>query len=402
MADVSRLLDTTIAGQIARKLDENDGKKDNKIDASIWNKFISDIGTGKTVRNNISIVSAMNSITTYAVKLAAKAGKAVDDLALEWLSLAGGSSQGVQKQDEGKGSSGSGGAGKTGEESRTQAPKKPKGTKGTGEAPGKHKKSGEKYTTGDIRVTVPVKGSSSEVNAIIEAQKQGTKLHDSLKKGDLKGLTPANIAHAFTSDVNFGPNSKQIAVKVYSLMLKRMEQLGIKKDSDRKIKFDNYKELNTKLHEMRNRIVAAENEIVRSDRTKKEAYNRDRGKIQTQISKANQLLVDVANNPKQAKIERGTNEEGERCARAMLQTGEWIMVIYDKNGEIKEINISFDTTYDKTKDNKVFDGEEVCYTKEKARISTEQNGLYEYDIGGKNYNFAKLKEIAEAIFGKAQ
>ncbi len=156
MADVSRLLDTTIAGQIARKLDENDGKKDNKIDASIWNKFISDIGTGKTVRNNISIVSAMNSITTYAVKLAAKAGKAVDDLALEWLSLAGGSSQGVQKQDEGKGSSGSGGAGKTGEESRTQAPKKPKGTKGTGEAPGKHKKSGEKYTTGDIRVTVPV------------------------------------------------------------------------------------------------------------------------------------------------------------------------------------------------------------------------------------------------------
>ncbi len=215
-------------------------------------------------------------------------------------------------------------------------------------------------------------------------------------------MTPANIAHAFTSDVNFGPNSKQIAAKVYSLMLKRMEQLGIKQDSDRKIKFDNYKELNTKLHEMRNRIVAAENEIVRSDRTKKEAYNRDRGKIQTQISKANQLLVDVANNPKQAKIERGTNEEGERCARAMLQTGEWIMVIYDKNGEIKEINISFDTTYDKTKDNKVFDGEEVCYTKEKARISTEQNGLYEYDIGGKNYNFAKLKEIAEAIFGKAQ
>ena len=383
MADVSRLLDTTIAGQIARKLDENDGTTDNKINASVWNKFVGDIGTGRSINEEISITDAMNSIITYAVRLAAKAGKTVDSLAAEWLSYVGGAPQGVQKPDEGEGSEGTGGTKKT-----------PRGT-------------GGKYSTSDIKVTVPVKYISSEAKAILEARKQGTKLHDSLKKGDTRGLTPENTAYAFTHDVNFGPNTRKQAETVFNNLVKRMINLGIfevGRDYGTYGSFSklSYKQQNHLLHSYRSRIVATENKIISEAQAEKDAFNKDRGKMQSQIDKANQLLVNIANNPKQAKIKRGTSSNGVRWAKAELKTGEWIQVKYDKNGDINEIAISHDTTYDKCTDGSVFDGAEICYTKEEANVSIEHNGFYDYDIDGRNYNFAKLKELAEAIFGKAQ
>ena len=69
MADISKLLNTTAAGQMAQKLDAADGNKDGKINGSIWNQFVENTG-GKKISEDgfISVENAMNSITTYVVK----------------------------------------------------------------------------------------------------------------------------------------------------------------------------------------------------------------------------------------------------------------------------------------------------------------------------------------------
>ena len=84
------MINGTFAGQIAQKLDESDGKKDGSIDASIWNKFVEDKG-GKTINNQISLVSAIKSITTYAVRMAGVLGTTADELAKTWLNGSAGS-----------------------------------------------------------------------------------------------------------------------------------------------------------------------------------------------------------------------------------------------------------------------------------------------------------------------
>ena len=46
MTDVNKLLNTTSAGWIAKKLDAADGNQNGQINASIWNEFVGKIGTG--------------------------------------------------------------------------------------------------------------------------------------------------------------------------------------------------------------------------------------------------------------------------------------------------------------------------------------------------------------------
>ena len=78
-------LNNTSAGAIAKKLDSLDqGGIDQKIEASVWNKFVQSIGTGNSIREHISVAAAMNSITTYACRLA-NADKNANSLAGEWL-----------------------------------------------------------------------------------------------------------------------------------------------------------------------------------------------------------------------------------------------------------------------------------------------------------------------------
>ena len=60
-------LETTSAGQKAKKLDKADGVEDGKISASVWNKYAKEHG-GKTIKKEISVNDAMNSITTYSVQ----------------------------------------------------------------------------------------------------------------------------------------------------------------------------------------------------------------------------------------------------------------------------------------------------------------------------------------------
>ena len=86
MDKLNRLLNGTLAGQIAKKLDEADGKKDGKISASIWNSFVKDKG-GKEIKQFINVYDAMNSITTYAVKESKKSteNKSINQMATDWL-----------------------------------------------------------------------------------------------------------------------------------------------------------------------------------------------------------------------------------------------------------------------------------------------------------------------------
>ena len=60
-------LNGTLAGSIAKKMDAEDGSVDGFIDSSVWNKYAGEHG-GKDVKNKISTVNAMNSITTYIVR----------------------------------------------------------------------------------------------------------------------------------------------------------------------------------------------------------------------------------------------------------------------------------------------------------------------------------------------
>ena len=63
---VANNLNTTSAGQKAKELDKADGVEDGKISASVLNKYVKE-HNGKTVKEEISVIDAMNSITTYDV-----------------------------------------------------------------------------------------------------------------------------------------------------------------------------------------------------------------------------------------------------------------------------------------------------------------------------------------------
>ncbi len=61
----------TEAGQKALELDKADGKYDGKISASVWNEYAKGYG-GNEIQNEIDVVDAMNSITTYSVRAEAR------------------------------------------------------------------------------------------------------------------------------------------------------------------------------------------------------------------------------------------------------------------------------------------------------------------------------------------
>lgn len=64
-----------------KKLDTADGNQNGQIDASIWNEFIGEIGTGKEIKELISTVAAMNSITAYVIRKAKELNKNIEELA---------------------------------------------------------------------------------------------------------------------------------------------------------------------------------------------------------------------------------------------------------------------------------------------------------------------------------
>ena len=67
-------METTSAGQKSKELDKADGVEEGKKSASVWNKYAKEHG-GKTIKKEISVNDAMNSITTYSVQEAQNKAK---------------------------------------------------------------------------------------------------------------------------------------------------------------------------------------------------------------------------------------------------------------------------------------------------------------------------------------
>ena len=73
-----------LAREIAQELNAKDGNAgDNRIDASIWNKFVKGKG-GKEVRYGITLENAVDSISTYLARNAANGEKSVGELGDAW------------------------------------------------------------------------------------------------------------------------------------------------------------------------------------------------------------------------------------------------------------------------------------------------------------------------------
>ena len=73
------------ARNIATRLDEKDGNKDNKITASVWNDFVKDKG-GKQLKYSpfISLENAQKSISSYIFNLHLSSHTSVEDISNSW------------------------------------------------------------------------------------------------------------------------------------------------------------------------------------------------------------------------------------------------------------------------------------------------------------------------------
>ena len=83
---------TQMAKNIAKILDANDGKKDSRISASVWNEFVKDKG-GKTIKHSISVENARKPISTYLDRISKETGRSKADLEAEWFLKMAGTSQ---------------------------------------------------------------------------------------------------------------------------------------------------------------------------------------------------------------------------------------------------------------------------------------------------------------------
>ena len=394
MTNLDRLLNTTSAGMIAQKLDAKDGNKDGKIKASIWKEFIQEIGTGNdNVDEFITVEDAMKSITKYVIGAAKKAGKNVETLANEWLNKTGDSNT-TDKAD---------GADKSGDASAADGDKVDKsgGTKA-----GTKPSSPAKTDYNNIKVTVPMRYSSNQVKKIIKNQGKGKQLAASLKEGNIQGITKDNVAYALNSNppISFGTNYRKQAKFVYEKLMDKMKELNLWKQGEKTLTPNDFLKMppskrNEIIRNYRNRIIAAENQIINKDNIAKNYQNKNRAKIQKTFDDANKLLADVANMKNKPKIESGKYNDGIEWKQATLPNGQWIQVNYDGSGNIEKIYISHDTTPDHKADGSTYDGQDVEYTKTKAWYdNNKSNNNYEGSITS-GYNFEKLKAVAKKIFG---
>lgn len=384
MVDINKLLQSTSAGQMAKKLDEADGNSDGMIKGSIWNQFVQGTG-GKEIsaEGSISIENAMKSITTYVVKNMKAQSKSESEIVEEYNTkinnLNGGTSQ-TDGADEAEGA-----ANEDGDD----------GAAATGGSEGATKKP-PKTTEQAIKVTVPPAYISKAAKSTIANKNQGLKLRASLKKGDLRGVNNDNVAWA-TWGVSYGPNAQKQAIKVYALLKKQYESYWPvdKKPYVREFMKMSYIQQNDIINEMASAVRYADNYEIKDAAKDKAYHNANRKKIQQSFDNANKALIDAANNKSSLKISKGDTRK-----KANLPDGRWISVIYDNNGKIEEILISFDKRPDHESDGSTIDGEEISYTKNYASYDIDKSN---YNFEGSitsGYDFEKLKAIAESIFGE--
>lgn len=449
MTDVNPLLNKTAAGLMAQKLDAADGTKDGKINASIWNEFVKDKG-GKEVREFINVEAAMNSITTYVVREAKKAGKNIEALAQEWAG-------GVKSPEGAVAASGSEAV--EGEGNKA----KPAGSGETGTVkPPINREEQIQADYNNVKVTVPKKevkskppANKEEVDNIVKAMNEGEEVANKILEAHSKIKFPF-----LPRDVDNMENALKLINKdnvVYVLekipnlvdIIDEVDAMGYGFDKDEVIKYvltplglkgdeygwhfgdgeesislsEFYKEYaaSWSLEKIKKEINKVSSDIRQKEQNKVDGYNdavreynkevaevqefnkTELPKAQKVFDDANRFLAEVANMEPKPELESGHNENGD-CdwKKVTLPDGRWIEVWYNSEGEISEIKISHDTSPDKRSDGSTYEGAEICYEKDIARYNTDKNNhKYEGRITS-GYDFEKLKALAEKIFGKKE
>ncbi len=424
--DIRQMLNGTAAGQIALNLDKQDeAGSDGKITKNIWERFWSSHGGDAYKGRNenvgddgVSVETAIQLIMTRIANAARKTGENVNALGQKWFNDIEGHEylkygEETSGASQSSGSTSAQGTSSSGETKQTGGSEKSTGQKTTGSG---------KYSTESIKVNVKPKYMSAESKKIIAGQKEGVKLRESLRQGKTQGLNKYNISMAMDNSINFGANSLKQAKIVFELLKARIENVlfdvsekynqAILKIKDpgytwekivsrctKQGKFD-YKELNTILHGLVAIVRNGERNIVTNNDAEKISFNKDVSKIQSHLDKANELLVDIANNPSKAR-KRVHSTEHTTTHVAILQDGRKIRVEYDNKGEIEEIGISFDTKNDTNAD--TFHDDEVTYKKNygiDVLLGWENGEPLIHNI--EKYNtWNELVRIAESIFGKS-
>ncbi len=440
MTEVNPLLNGTLAGKIAQKLDAADGSKDGKINASIWNEFVADKG-GKTIKESIDVVSAMNSITTYVVRNAAKAGKAVDELAKEWLGI-----------EISKGTAGTEETGAAQTPTTPEPPTESPEETAVQEASTVNKEQAAKDAE-SVKVTVPSPKrtvqkpkNKAEVDSIIKNQKEGREVANKIRNalnsltppfspGDvdkaeetLKLITKDNVVYvleAFPDIVDcidgvnalgYGFDKDEVIKYVLTPLGQKGDEYGwgSGKGENRITLSQYYKEnagswsldkIKENINEYCKNFTSKERDKVKTYNEQMTQYNKETTKIndfnknkkpkaQKTFDDANKFLAEVAN--MEPKPEVIGDKDWKHVA---LPDGRWIQVYYDENGEICDIYISHDTTPDIEEGGSTYDGFDVIYTSEKAECNYDHcNSSFEGIITS-GYDFEKLKALTEKIFG---
>ena len=415
MTEVNPLLNKTLAGQIAQKLDAADGTKDGKIEKSVWDAFAQEHG-GKTVNEFIDVETAMNSITTYVIKGAGKAGKAVNDLAQEWLNK-------DYALSAGSGSAPAEGAA----DDTAAAPPKEEKTPAAENTTNSVQKDFDNIKVNISRKQLPeITKAQQEAQAIVKelkaleqedrdakAGKPGAKLLNNIQGRDkliniLKRINQNNVVYVVNSfpqiatmidDIDLmgaGLDKNDVYKYVLKHLVNKAKELKLPTKYHGECMKMSLDEMKQTIKDLKTKILDTNNRQVREGNQ----FNKELPKIRKTFDGANRFLAEVANmNPKPA-ISSGHYEEGDYDWKGtLLPDGRWITVWYDKEGEITDILISYDTTPDKKTNGSTFDGAEVRYTKNKAWYDTDKNNDdWEGSITS-GYDFEKLKAIAEKIFG---
>ncbi len=389
MTEVNPHLNKTAAGLLAQKLDAQDGTKDGKIEASIWNDFVDDKG-GKKIKSSIGIVAAMNSITTYAVRMAKQAKQTATDLCMTWFPP--GASAGTKPEAGAKAANGAVNGSKTQETPPANKPLNP--------ATPKLKNKQPVTPTAEKAPEIKLKEADANVDTIVDELKDvlpsvGFRLYqgdlDKVKDA-LKKITSENVAYIvekFPEIAQYIDNIDQLGWgfdedEVFEYVLKPLQERAkyygiasnVSEDSD--------------LDEMKAEIDRLAPLIRDADKNAQKTFDG-----------ANAFLEEVANMTPPPEIKSGTNSEGVNGKQIKLKDLRWINVYYDDKGEISKINISHDITPDKDNNKKKnLDLAEVTYTSNKASFNTDKdNSKYEGYIT-EGYKFEQYKAYAEKIFGK--
>jgi len=375
MVDVNKLLNTTLAGQTAKKLDAKDGTEDGKISGTVWNEFIDEIGVGKKISDNgsISVFNTMNSITTYAVK----SGKSnANDLAKNWMEKLGE----VQASAENAGAAAAGSA-----EDAAPAAEAAAKNEQPAEVSDAERKANIQKDYSSIRVTLQTpdsagqKPDASKVN-VIKKNKAGAKkvaqeiiaannaFRDDKTAENVGKIRAAiakinkdNVAYVLReipnlaevlNGVNFfglGLDEEDIFKCVMKPLEEKLKGMGIKGS-----KFspdDSWEKMGKDAATYSDKIRTADSKVIKSYNNKVKAYNNRVADMKQQNSQikdaakdvtlaANKLAQTANNHDLIQKIESGTGSDNSSWKKATLKDGTVITAFYNPDGTFHGLDVS--------------------------------------------------------------